>query len=346
MKKAMIEIDRLVKNFGDFTAVSDLSFAVESGEVMGFLGPNGAGKSTTMKMITGFLRPTSGTARICGLDICTAPLAAQAKLGYLPEGAPAWPDMTPRAFLQFITRIRGLDKAAARAAESRAIGMTELHGVLDQPIDTLSKGFRRRVGLAQAIVHDPDVLIMDEPTDGLDPNQKFQVRQAIEEMAQKKAIIISTHILEEVDAICDRALIIDRGAIVAEGTPGQLAARSRYYGAVTVTLDSSLADAALAALAGLDDTRLEHDRRGDETQISVFAEKDGAPQALLAATRQALGQADIAPRAVALETGRLDDVFGALTGKPRGSQTKDKVAEKAAEKAGQKAGEKPEAAAL
>jgi ABC-2 type transport system ATP-binding protein len=318
MKEAMIEIDSLVKKFGDFTAVNDLSFAVESGEVMGFLGPNGAGKSTTMKMITGFLRPTAGTARICGLDICDAPLAAQAKLGYLPEGAPAWPDMTPRAFLDFITRIRGLDKAAARAAQTRAIGMTELHGVLDQPIDTLSKGFRRRVGLAQAIVHDPDVLIMDEPTDGLDPNQKFQVRRAIEEMSAKKAIIISTHILEEVDAICARALIIDRGQIVAEGTPGQLAARSRYHGAVTVILDSAQAEAATAALAALAHTSLEADHRGDETSFSIFASENGpTPEALLVDVRSAMAKADIHPRAVALETGRLDDVFGTLTRKPR-----------------------------
>ena len=152
----MIEVENLVKKFGDFTAVNNLSFAVESGQVMGFLGPNGAGKSTTMKMITGFLRPTAGTARIAGIDIREQPMAAQTQLGYLPEGAPAWPDMTPRQFLEFITRIRGFDKPAARAAMTRAVGMTELHGVLDQPIDTLSKGYRRRVGLAQAIVHDPD----------------------------------------------------------------------------------------------------------------------------------------------------------------------------------------------
>lgn len=317
-KEAMIEIDKLVKNFGDFTAVNDLSFAVTRGEVMGFLGPNGAGKSTTMKMITGFLRPTSGTARICGLDICADPLAAQVHLGYLPEGAPAWPDMTPRAFLDFITRIRGLDKAAARAAQTRAIGMTELHGVLDQPIDTLSKGFRRRVGLAQAIVHDPDVLIMDEPTDGLDPNQKFQVRRAIEEMSEKKAIIISTHILEEVDAICARALIIDRGQIVAEGTPGQLAARSRFHGAVMVTLDSGQTRQAKAALAAIEATQLEASTRGDETNLHLFSIDDAiAPDALLANVRAQLQSADIAPRALALETGRLDDVFGALTRKPR-----------------------------
>jgi len=314
----MIEVENLVKKFGDFTAVNNLSFVVESGQVMGFLGPNGAGKSTTMKMITGFLRPTAGTARIAGIDICEHPMAAQTRLGYLPEGAPAWPDMTPRQFLDFITRIRGFDKAAARQAIVRAVGMTELHGVLDQPIDTLSKGYRRRVGLAQAIVHDPDILVMDEPTDGLDPNQKFQVRQAIEEMAAHKAIIISTHILEEVDAICSHAMIIDRGEIVAEGTPSALAARSRFFGAVSVTLDTAhLADAE-QALAGLANTRLEALTRGVETTISVFAttqQRDAA--ALLAEVQELMSGQSWTVRAVALETGRLDDVFGTLTRKPR-----------------------------
>jgi len=316
----MIEVEHLVKKFGDFTAVADLSFTVERGQVMGFLGPNGAGKSTTMKMITGFLRPTSGTARIMGLDICDDMLAAQRHFGYLPEGAPAWPDMTPRAFLQFITRIRGLDKAAARAAEGRAIEMTELHGVLDQPIDTLSKGYRRRVGLAQAIVHDPDVLVMDEPTDGLDPNQKFQVRQAIEEMAAHKAIIISTHILEEVDAICSHAMIIDRGEIVAEGTPSALAARSRFFGAVSLTLDTQLLGQAQALLQNIANTRLEVLTRGVETVVSVFAENDSLDaSALLAQVQTLIGQQDWSVRALALETGRLDDVFGTLTRKPRPS---------------------------
>lgn len=311
----MIELENLVKKFGDFTAVNNLSFAVESGQVMGFLGPNGAGKSTTMKMLTGFLRPTSGTARICGLDIQSETRAAQARFGYLPEGAPAWPDMTPRQFLDFITRIRGLDKSAARHAQTRAIGMTELQGVLDQPIDTLSKGYRRRVGLAQAIVHDPDVLIMDEPTDGLDPNQKFQVRRAIEEMAAQKAIIISTHILEEVDAICTQAMIIDRGAIVAQGAPSQLAAQSRFHGAVTLIVAEAVAQAAQDALATKADMRVELGRRGDETSLHVFADKDGA--ALLAEIRQLMAAQNIEPRSLALESGRLDDLFGALTGKPR-----------------------------
>lgn len=316
----MIEVENLVKKFGDFTAVNNLSFAVESGQVMGFLGPNGAGKSTTMKMITGFLRPTAGTARIAGIDICEQPMAAQTQLGYLPEGAPAWPDMTPRQFLEFITRIRGFDKAAARAAMTRAVGMTELHGVLDQPIDTLSKGYRRRVGLAQAIVHDPDVLVMDEPTDGLDPNQKFQVRQAIEEMAAHKAIIISTHILEEVDAICSHAMIIDRGEIVAEGTPSALAARSRFFGAVSLTLDTQLLGQAQALLQNIANTRLEVLTRGVETVVSVFAENDSLDaSALLTQVQTLIGQQDWSVRALALETGRLDDVFGTLTRKQRPS---------------------------
>ena len=254
----MIDVLNLTKDFGDFRAVNNVSFSVERGQVLGFLGPNGAGKSTSMKMITGYLRPTSGTALINGIDICLEPLRAQQSMGYLPEGAPAWPDMTPRQFLDFVTRIRGLDKAAARSAAHRAIDMTELHGVLDQPIDTLSKGFRRRVGLAQAIVHDPDILIMDEPTDGLDPNQKHQVRAAIREMARTKAIIISTHILEEVDAICTRAMIIDRGRVIVEGTPSALAARSAYHGAVVVTADSDEAAPLVAQLETLENVKVEN----------------------------------------------------------------------------------------
>ena len=313
----MIETENLVKKFGDFTAVSNLSFAVARGQVMGFLGPNGAGKSTTMKMITGFLRPSAGTARIMGLDICDDMLAAQRHFGYLPEGAPAWPDMTPRQFLQFITRIRGLDKAAARAAETKAIGVTELQGVLDQPIDTLSKGYRRRVGLAQAIVHDPDVLVMDEPTDGLDPNQKFQVRQAIEEMAADKAIIISTHILEEVEAICTAAMIIDRGQIVAEGTPAALAGKSRFAGAVTLTMQTNQLPAVQKLLADMPHGHGEVVTRGEESLLHVFAADGQVPEALLADLRAAIAAHGLTPRALALETGRLDDVFGALTGKAR-----------------------------
>jgi len=197
----MIEIEGLTKRFGPYTAVSNLSLTVNKGEVLGFLGPNGAGKSTTMKMVTGYLAATAGRVRVCGHDVETDELAAQAAIGYLPEGAPAYGDMTARQFLDFIASVRGYKGAEARARVAAAIGKTELEGVLDQPIETLSKGFKRRVGLAQAILHDPPVLIMDEPTDGLDPNQKFAVRNLIRGMAKEKAIIISTDLLEEVDAM-------------------------------------------------------------------------------------------------------------------------------------------------
>ena len=222
----MIEIDHLKKTFGPITAVDDISLTVGKGEVLGFLGPNGAGKSTTMKMITGFLPPSGGTARVAGFDVRTHPLEVKRRVGYLPEGAPMWPDMTPRGFLAFIARIRGFDGAEALDRTAAAVARTQLAGVLDQPIDTLSKGFKRRLGLAQALLHDPEVLILDEPTDGLDPNQKHEVRTLIHDMAGEKAIIISTHILEEVEAVCSRAIIIAQGRIVADDTPDNLVARS------------------------------------------------------------------------------------------------------------------------
>jgi ABC-2 type transport system ATP-binding protein len=222
----MIIIEDLVRRFGTFTAVGGISLRVNKGEVLGFLGPNGAGKSTTMKMVTGFLAPSEGRITVCGHDVVEQQLEAQSSIGYLPEGAPAYPDMTPKQFLQFIATIRGLKDDAASKAIDTAIARTGLQGVLDQRIETLSKGFKRRVGLAQAILHDPPVLIMDEPTDGLDPNQKLAVRSLIKSMSANKAIIISTHILEEVDAVCTRAVIIDKGRIVADGTPAELLAKS------------------------------------------------------------------------------------------------------------------------
>lgn len=221
-----VEIAHLRKDFGQFTAVSDLSFTVKQGEVLGFLGPNGAGKSTTMKMITGFLTPTSGTARICGFDILSQPIEAKKKIGYLPEGAPAYPDMNPEDFLLFIAEIRGLRGETQRKRVREVIEQVNLGNVAHQSIDTLSKGYKRRVGLAQAILHNPDVLILDEPTDGLDPNQKHEVRALIKNMAAEKVIILSTHILEEVDAVCSRAIIIANGCIVADGTPEELKAKS------------------------------------------------------------------------------------------------------------------------
>jgi ABC-2 type transport system ATP-binding protein len=216
---AMVDVRGLVRRFGHFTAVDNVSFVVGRGEVVGFLGPNGAGKSTTMKMITGFLTPTEGTISVGGHDVLDDLIAAKREIGYLPEGAPAYPDMTPRQFLDFIADIRGLDKSKRRQRLDMVIARTHIDGVLDQPIDTLSKGFKRRVGIAQAILHDPPVLILDEPTDGLDPNQKHEMRTLIGGMAKDKAIVISTHILEEVEAICTRAMIIARGRLVAEGRP-------------------------------------------------------------------------------------------------------------------------------
>jgi gliding motility-associated transport system ATP-binding protein len=222
----MIEISHLSKRYGALTAVDDISFGVAPGEVLGFLGPNGAGKSTTMKMITGFLTPSAGTVRVCGHDVQNEPLAAKACMGYLPEGAPSYGEMSVRAFLEFIADVRGLQGAQRRSRLDDVIGRLALAGVLEQVIETLSKGFKRRVGLAQALLHDPQVLILDEPTDGLDPNQKHEVRTLINAMSKDKIIVISTHILEEVDALCNRAIIIAGGRILADDTPQRLAARS------------------------------------------------------------------------------------------------------------------------
>lgn len=250
----MIAIRKLTKRFGAITAVDDVSFVVGRGEVLGFLGPNGAGKSTTMKMLAGFLAPTSGSAAVCGFDVQERPIEAKSQLGYLPEGAPAYPDMTPRGFLAFVAAVRGFDGAERGRRIDAAVERANLQDVLEQPIDTLSKGFKRRVGLAQALLHDPKVLVLDEPTDGLDPNQKYEVRRLIEGMAADKAIIVSTHILEEVEAVCTRAIIIAGGRVVADGTPAALATRDPIHNAVLVRLDpasSAAARAKLAALAGV-----------------------------------------------------------------------------------------------
>jgi len=222
----MIEIQDLQKSFGDFRAVDGLSFSVEPGEVLGFLGPNGAGKSTTMRMITGFLTPSGGEVRIAGVGVGADPLSAKRRIGYLPEGAPLYPDMTPRTLLEFIAEVRGIPKAERRGRIEKVVAQVHIADVLDQKIETLSKGFKRRVGLAQAILHDPEILILDEPTDGLDPNQKHEVRQLIREMSEDKVIILSTHILEEVDSVCTRAIIIAKGKVVFDGTPGELRDRS------------------------------------------------------------------------------------------------------------------------
>jgi len=247
-----IEIEDLAKHFGAIKAVDGVSFSVKKGEVLGFLGPNGAGKSTTMKMITGFLAPTRGTVRVCGHDVLTDPISVKACLGYLPEGAPAYADMTPDGFLRFIADIRGLSGGDKKRAVASAADRAQIKTVMFQPIETLSKGYKRRVGLAQAILHNPPVLILDEPTDGLDPNQKHEVRTLINEMAHDKAIIISTHILEEVHALCTRNVVIANGQIQFDGTPSQLEAMSDYHNAVCVSVANVDGNAFATFLNGLE----------------------------------------------------------------------------------------------
>ena len=241
---ALIEIEGLTKRFGAFTAVEGVSFSVDKGEVVGFLGPNGAGKSTTMRMLAGFMAPSAGTARICGFDVQEQSVAARRNLGFLPEGAPTYPEMTVSGFLGFCGRVRGFRGAELATRIARAMERTELQGVRLQPIETLSKGFKRRVGLAQALLHDPAVLVLDEPTDGLDPNQKHEVRELIRRMAPDKAILISTHILEEVDAVCTRAIIIAHGKVLADSPPSALAKPGKSLEQVFRDLTARPAEAA------------------------------------------------------------------------------------------------------
>jgi len=216
----MIEVSNLSKDFGDFKAVDQISFSVPKGQILGFLGPNGAGKSTTMKMLTGFIAPSSGNATIDGFNIKNQSLEVRKRIGYLPESAPTYQEMTVCEFLGFITEIRKIPQAAKSLVKIKDVCF--LSEVWHQPIETLSKGYRQRVGFAQALIHDPPVLILDEPTDGLDPNQKHEVRQLIKHMGQDKTIILSTHILEEVEAICERVIIIAKGRLVEDATPQQL----------------------------------------------------------------------------------------------------------------------------
>ncbi len=308
----MIEIQALTKSFGALAAVAGIDLKVRKGEVLGFLGPNGAGKSTTMKMITGFLAPSSGRVSVCGHDVETDTLAAQKAIGYLPEGAPAYGDMTPRQYPTFIAEVRRLSGAVAKDRIAAVVAKTELDPVLDQPIETLSKGFKRRVGLAQAILHDPPVLIMDEPTDGLDPNQKHSVRTLLRAMAPTKAIIVSTHLLEEVEAICTRAVIIDRGRVVADGTPAELLARSRHHNAVTLVLPADRSAAAKAKLAGLPSVAsVEETQAADGTTELTAFPKSGA---LLVEQVSALAVSENwNVKELYAEAGRLDEVFRALT---------------------------------
>jgi ABC-2 type transport system ATP-binding protein len=306
----MIKTEHLSKRYESVTAVEDVTFEVRPGEVLGFLGPNGAGKTTTMRMLAGFVTPTAGKASICGHDVETEPLAAKERLGYLPEGAPSYGEMRVLRFLEFIADLRRLEGSRRRARLDYVIERLQLASVLEQSIETLSKGFRRRVGLAQALIHDPPVLILDEPTDGLDPNQKFEVRTLINEMARDKIIVISTHILEEVDAVCNRAIIIARGRIVADDTPVKLAARSRYYNAVSLQLERpeqlAAARAAVAALPSVADVEV------SERDIRLTAlPRSGAT--ILAAVSELASSKGLVLKELHLESGRLDEVFRSIT---------------------------------
>ena len=301
----MIEAQSLCKSYGNFTAVDDLSFSVEPGQVLGFLGPNGAGKSTTMKMLTGFLTPSSGTALINGIDVTENSVAALHHIGYLPEGAPSYGEMTVQQFLTFVARARLIETRLLADSVARAIGKLNLAAVKHQPIETLSKGFKRRVGLAQAIIHDPQILILDEPTDGLDPNQKYEVRCLIQEMAQDKIIVISTHILEEVEAVCNRVMIISDGRLLADDTPRGLISRSRYHNAVSMVVAG--AEKVASILSELPEVAKAELRDGELTLFP--AQENGLFEAITAAISR--HQWEVA--SLRLEAGRLDEVFRSIT---------------------------------
>ena len=305
----MITIEGLTKRFGSLTAVDNISLSVGRDEVLGFLGPNGAGKSTTMKMLTGYLPITSGRASVCGFDVVSDAIKAREKIGYLPEGSPLYGDMSCLLFLNFVAEIRGYRGAQAKDKVNLAIERLELESVINKPIETLSKGFKRRLGLAQSILHDPDVLILDEPTDGLDPNQKHQVRGLIKDMASDKAIIISTHLLEEVAAVCSRAIIISEGKIVFDGTPEDFAARSSIHNAVTIRLTGENLDRVGNEIESMEDVhRIE---TINETGVLRLIPKDGA--VIVEKVSLLMRDKGFKVDEIFVERGHLDEVFRDLT---------------------------------
>ena len=305
----MITIEGLTKRFGSLTAVDNISLSVGRGEVLGFLGPNGAGKSTTMKMLTGYLPITSGRASVCGFDVVSDAIKARGKIGYLPEGSPLYGDMSCLLFLNFVAEIRGYRGAQVKDKVNLAIERLELQSVINKPIETLSKGFKRRLGLAQSILHDPDVLILDEPTDGLDPNQKHQVRGLIKDMASDKAIIISTHLLEEVAAVCSRAIIISEGKIVFDGTPEDFAARSSIHNAVTIRLAGEDLDRVGNEIESMEDVhRIE---TINETGVLRLIPKDGA--VIVEKVSLLIRDKGFKVDEIFVERGHLDEVFRDLT---------------------------------
>jgi ABC-2 type transport system ATP-binding protein len=311
-----ITLKRLTKRFGPILAVNDISLSVGGGEVLGFLGPNGAGKSTTMRMITGFIEPTSGTAEVLGMNVSNNPVAIKRCIGYLPEGAPTYGDMTANSYLSFIAEIRGFFGAEKRRRVDTVVENVNIKDILNQPIDTLSKGFRRRVGLAQSLIHDPEILIMDEPTDGLDPNQKHQVRTLIREMSKDKAIIISTHILEEVEAVCTRAVIIAQGKLLADGTPQELLAQASNHNAVVIALDSANANdelrreiKAVSGVAKIEDLPFKNEGK-EICRIRVVPNNGGS---IAEEIVELLRRKNTPVREMFVERGALDDVFRKIT---------------------------------
>ena len=308
----MIEVIDLGKRFGDLVAVDGVSFQVSRGEVLGFLGPNGAGKSTTMKMITGFIAPDAGRVVVGGDDIARRPVEVKRRIGYLPEGAPLYGDMTVTGFLRFVAEIRGFRAAERQRRIDRVVELVNLASVLDQPIETLSKGFKRRVGLAQAIIHDPEVLILDEPTDGLDPNQKHDVRELIRSMAMDKIIVLSTHILEEVDAVCNRAIIIAAGRIVTDGTPAELVARSERHNAVSIMVRESAANGIRDQLAALPNVRRVDVEKVDGGRIHLEVLPDGHAT-LIENVSRTIRERGWEVEEIRVERGQLDEVFRNVT---------------------------------
>jgi ABC-2 type transport system ATP-binding protein len=307
----LLAIEGLSKRYGAIKAVDGIDFTVGRGEMLGFLGPNGAGKSTTMRMIAGYLPPDRGRISVCGFDVLRQPLEVKRRLGYLPEGAPTYGEMTPSAIMSFVAEVRRFSGADKRRRIQAMIERLHLETVLHQAIETLSKGFKRRVGLALALLHEPDVLILDEPTDGLDPNQKHEVRTLLAELATDRVIIISTHILEEVEAICSRAIIIAKGRIVADARPSELLARSTYHNAVGLRLPAAQAALAQAAIAQLDDVaRIEEQQEQDSAELIAFP-KPGTE--ILDSVRTAVRQGGIAVDEIYVDRGRLDEVFRDLT---------------------------------
>ena len=302
----------MTKVFGTKRAVDGVSFSVERGEVLGFLGPNGAGKSTTMRMITGFIPPSEGRITVGGYDVVDAPIQARRLIGYLPENAPAYTDMTVYGFLNFTAEIRGLRGEAKKKAVERVVETCHLEGVLHQSVETLSKGYRHRTCFAQSTIHDPDVLVLDEPTDGLDPNQKHEVRQLIRKMGESKAIVFSTHILEEVDAVCSRAIIIDRGRIVANGTPQELRQKSEWAGAVTLRVSGVTATGLSQKLSQLSPVRRTTILKEEATSVTARVFPKSSVNGTLAST---IADAALGWRIEEMHTeeGRLDEVFRNIT---------------------------------